>query len=151
LITGCSSGIGLATAVHFARRGHQVYAGVRNPDHAVELREAIQAHCLSATPVTLDVDDDDSAAWCVRTVLEQGHPLDVLVDNAGIGGGGPIEETPLPVVRQIFETNFFGALRMIRAVLPAMRERRRGTIVNVSSAAGRVAIAAHGPYAASKW
>ena len=91
-----------------------------------------------------------SATAFAKVVAEHG-PIDVLVNNAGIPGGGVVEETTIDRFRQVMETNFFGALRCAKAVIPSMRERRRGTIVNVSSVAGRVALASHGSYAASKW
>jgi len=146
LVTGCSSGIGLATAVHFARLGHEVHAGVRDPSAAGDLHAAIAAESLSVRPVRLDVDDDGSVARAVAGV----GPVDVLVNNAGIGGGGPIGDVPVDWVRSLFETNYLGAVRMIQAVLPGMRARRSGAIVNVSSIAGRLAIAGHGHYSAVK-
>ena len=146
LVTGSSSGIGLATAVHFARLGHDVRAGVRNPAGATELAKVIEADALSIRPVTLDVDD---AASVTRAVVEIGR-VDVLINNAGIGGGGPIADVPVEWAKTLFETNYFGAIRMIQAVLPGMCERRHGAIVNVSSIAGVVAIAGHGHYSAVK-
>jgi NAD(P)-dependent dehydrogenase (short-subunit alcohol dehydrogenase family) len=150
VVTGTSSGIGLATAVHFARLGHDVHAGLRNPAAAVELMQAIESEKLPITPVALDVDDSGSVTRAVNKVLGQSGRIDVLVNNAGVGGGGPIEDVPLDWAKGLFETNYFGALRMIQAVLPGMRERRSGAIVNVSSIAGRVAIAGHGHYSAVK-
>jgi NAD(P)-dependent dehydrogenase (short-subunit alcohol dehydrogenase family) len=150
LVTGCSSGIGLATAVHFARLGHDVHAGVRNLATATELTQAIDAERLPIRPVALDVDDDASVRRGVGAVGERAGRIDVLVNNAGIGGGGPIEEVPVEWARGLFETNYFGAIRMIQAVLPGMRERRSGAIVNITSIAGRLAIAGHGHYSAVK-
>ncbi len=150
LITGSSSGIGLATALHFARLGHDVHAGVRNPATAAELRQAIDAEKLSIRTVTLDVDDAASVTGAVSEVLGRSGRVDVLVNNAGIGGGGPIGDVPVEWAKTLFETNYFGAIRMTQAVLPGMRERRSGAIVNVSSIAGRVAIAGHGHYSAVK-
>jgi NAD(P)-dependent dehydrogenase (short-subunit alcohol dehydrogenase family) len=146
LVTGSSSGIGLATAIHFARLGHDVHAGVRNPATATELTRVIEVERLPIRPVTLDVDDTASVT---RAVGEVGR-VDVLVNNAGIGGGGPIGDVPVEWAKTLFETNYFGAVRMIQAVLPGMRERRSGAIVNVSSIAGRLAIAGHGHYSAVK-
>jgi NAD(P)-dependent dehydrogenase (short-subunit alcohol dehydrogenase family) len=148
LVTGCSSGIGLATAVHFARLGHDVHAGVRDPSTATELMQA--AETLGFRPVTLDVDDDASVRRAVAEVLDRSGRVDVLVNNAGIGGGGPIADVPVDWVKTLFDTNYLGAVRMIQAVLPGMRERRHGAIVNVSSIAGRLAIAGHGHYSAVK-
>ncbi len=150
LITGASTGIGLATVLHFARHGHDVWAGVRNPAGATELREAIDKDRLPATMVTLDVDDSGSVQRGVAEVLGKAGRIDVLVNNAGIGGGGPIEDVPVDWVKSLFETNYFGVVRVTQAVLPGMRERRSGAIVNVSSVAGRLAVAGHGHYSAVK-
>lgn len=150
LITGTSSGIGLATALHFASKGHDVHAGVRGLATATELTEAIAKDALPIRPVVIDVDDAASVERGVSEVLAKAGRIDVLVNNAGIGGGGPLEDVPLDWVKRLFETNYFGALRMIQAVLPGMRQRRSGSIVNVSSIAGRVAIAGHGHYSAVK-
>ena len=150
LITGCSTGIGLATALHFARRGHDVHAGVRNPAGATELTSAIDRERLSIRPVTLDVDDSASVDRAVGEVRARSPRIDVLVNNAGIGGGGAIEEVPLEFARAMFETHYFGAIRMIQAVLPGMRAQRDGAIVNVSSVWGRLGVAGHGHYCAAK-
>ena len=150
LITGTSSGIGLATALHFARLGHEVHAGLRNLAGAAELRQAIEGEKLPIRPVALDVDDAASVQRGVTEVLDKAGRIDVLVNNAGIGGGGPIEDVPVDWAKGLFETNYFGAIRMIQAVLPGMRERQSGAIVNVSSIAGRMAIAGHGHYSAVK-
>lgn len=150
LVTGCSSGIGLATALHFGRLGHDVHAGVRNPATATELSAAITAEGLPVRPVALDVDDPVSVTRAVDDVLARAGRLDVLVNNAGIGGGGPLADVPVDWAKTLFDTNYFGAIRMIRAALPAMREQRSGAIVNVSSVFGRVAVAGHGHYCAAK-
>jgi NAD(P)-dependent dehydrogenase (short-subunit alcohol dehydrogenase family) len=150
LITGCSTGIGLATAVHFARAGHDVHAGVRNIAAATELTAAIEHGRLSIRPVTLDVDDSASVQRAVREVLDRSRRIDVLVNNAGIGGGGAIEEVPLDFAKAMFETHYFGAIRMIQAVVPGMRAQRGGAIVNVSSVWGRLGVAGHGHYCAAK-
>ena len=150
LITGTSSGIGLATAVHFARQGHEVWAGVRNPATATELREAIDRERLPIRLVTLDVDDAASVQHGVGEVHDKAGRVDVLVNNAGISGGGPIEEVPVDWAQGLFQTNYFGVVRVIQAVLPGMRQRHSGVVVNVSSIAGRLAIAGHGHYSAVK-
>ncbi|MCC6294999.1 MAG: SDR family oxidoreductase [Bryobacterales bacterium] len=149
LITGCSSGIGLETARHFGRRGWRVFAGARSPGTADELRSASAE--LGLRVVRVDVTLDESVAACVREVMSEAGRVDVLVNNAGIGGGGPVELASLERGHATFETNYFGPVRMMKAVLPHMREQGGGAIVNVSSLAGRVALAGHGHYAASKW
>jgi NAD(P)-dependent dehydrogenase (short-subunit alcohol dehydrogenase family) len=150
LITGSSTGIGLATAIHFARLGHDVHAGVRSPATAGELTKAIAAETLSIRPIALDVDDDASVTPAVQDVLTKAGRIDVLVNNAGIGGGGPLADVPVDFAKAMFETNYFGVIRMIRAVLPSMRQQQSGAIVNVSSIAGRLAVAGHGHYSAVK-
>ena len=150
LVTGCSSGIGLATALHFARQGYEVFAGVRNVAGATDLAGAIERDRLSARVLALDVNDDASVQRGVGEVLAKAGGIDVLVNNAGIGGGGPIEDVPVDFAQAMFETNYFGVIRVIRAALPSMRQRRGGAIVNVSSIAGRLAIAGHGHYSAVK-
>lgn len=150
LVTGTSTGIGHATAIHMARKGHRVFATMRNPAQA-ELGELARAEGLSITVLPLDVDSDSSVQAAVDKVLSLSRRIDALVNNAGVGFSGPLEEMPLSEIRQVMETNFFGALRCIKAVVPSMRENGGGHIVNVTSVAGRIAGAAQGAYAASKW
>ncbi len=150
LVTGTSTGIGQATAIALARRGYTVHAAMRNLDAAGPLREAAAAEGLGVKPVAMDVDDDASVARCVAGVLDDDGRIDVLVNNAGIGAQGPIEQVPLSTFRQVMETNFFGLLRCTQAVIPAMRRQGAGFIANISSVAGRVALSPHAPYAASK-
>jgi len=152
LVTGTSTGIGEATAVTLARAGHTVYASMRNPAKgAAEIQGIAMAEKLPLEVVALDVDDDASVEAAVRDVIARSGQIDVLVNNAGVGSSGAVEETPIEEYRRVMETNFFGALRCIRAVVPAMRERRSGCIVNVTSVAGKVSGPAHSPYTASKW
>jgi NAD(P)-dependent dehydrogenase (short-subunit alcohol dehydrogenase family) len=151
LVTGTSSGIGLATAVALARAGHTVAATMRNLDGGAEIRKIAAAEKLPIHLIALDVDDDVSVREGFAKAVAGHGPIDVLVNNAGIPGGGVVEDTTIDRFRQVMETNFFGALRCAKAAIPGMRERRHGTIVNVTSVAGRVALASHSSYAASKW
>jgi NAD(P)-dependent dehydrogenase (short-subunit alcohol dehydrogenase family) len=151
LVTGTSSGIGLATAVTLARGGHTVIATMRNPESAGELQKIVAAENLPVTLAALNVDDDSSVESAFPKVLAQHGRLDVLVNNAGIGGGGSVEESSTARFREVMETNFFGALRCIKAVVPGMRQRRQGCIVNVTSIAGRMALAPAAAYSASKF
>jgi NAD(P)-dependent dehydrogenase (short-subunit alcohol dehydrogenase family) len=150
LVTGTSTGIGFATALHLARNGYRVLAGMRNLAKAQPLRDAAAADGLELEVVDLDVTSEDSVGAAFEP-LHRAGPLDVLVNNAGIGGATPLELTPDDEHRQMFETNYFGAMRCIRAALPAMRERGRGAIVNVTSVAGRIATPNQIAYSASKW
>ena len=151
LVTGTSSGIGLATAVTLARAGHQVIATMRNLDGAGELQKIVSAEKLPVTVAALNVDDDASVENAISKAIAENGRIDVLVNNAGIGGGGSVEEVPMARFREVMETNCFGALRCIKAVVPSMRERRHGCIVNVTSIAGRMALAPAAAYAASKF
>jgi NAD(P)-dependent dehydrogenase (short-subunit alcohol dehydrogenase family) len=146
LITGTSTGIGLETALLFARRGYCVYAGARNAAASEGLQKAL-ADGLSLTPIALDVDSDDS----VRRAVDKVGSVDVLVNNAGIGAVAPVELMPMEAIRALFETNFFGAVRMTQAILPSLRERRAGAIVNVTSVMGRVTLPTHAYYTATKF
>ncbi len=150
VVTGSSTGIGLASALELARRGYRVFAGMRNTAKAEPLTKIAEQEDLGITVVPMDV---TSAASCdaAFTVVRQSGPIDVLVNNAGIGGATPLELTPEHEHRAIFETNYFGAVRCVQAVLPEMRERRRGTIVNVTSMEGLVAMPNQIPYSATKW
>jgi NAD(P)-dependent dehydrogenase (short-subunit alcohol dehydrogenase family) len=151
LVTGTSSGIGLATAVSLARGGHTVIATMRNLESAGDLQKIVASEKLPVTLAALNVDDDASVDRALGKVLAEHGRLDVLVNNAGIGGGGSVEESSTARFREVMETNFFGALRCIKAVVPGMRERRQGCIVNVTSVAGRLALAPSAAYCASKF
>jgi NAD(P)-dependent dehydrogenase (short-subunit alcohol dehydrogenase family) len=151
LVTGASTGIGQATALHLAGKGHTVFAGVRNPDAVDELREKIAADKVAMNIIALDITQDSSVAQAIEGIMGSEGRLDALVNNAGIGGGRAVEETPLEEVREVFETNYFGSVRMLHAVTPIMREQRSGRIVNVGSLAGRMVFGCHGHYSAAKW
>jgi NAD(P)-dependent dehydrogenase (short-subunit alcohol dehydrogenase family) len=140
LITGASSGIGRATAAAFLRRDWRVYATARDTDDVADLADA---GCHTAH---LDVTDDDA----VDRVVDEAGRIDCLVNNAGYAQYGPVEDVPIDTLHDQFDVNVYGAHRMVRAVMPYMRRRRRGTVVNVSSPQGRVASAGTGAYAASK-
>jgi NAD(P)-dependent dehydrogenase (short-subunit alcohol dehydrogenase family) len=145
LITGCSSGVGRATAEAFLEEEWTVYATARNPADVEALGER---GCELAT---LDVTDDGDVERVVGRVLEEEGRLDCLVNNAGYAQFGAAEDVPLESVRRQFEVNTFGPHRLTREVLPHMRERGDGTVVNVSSAAGRLAFPGAGAYCGSKF
>ncbi len=151
LITGTSSGIGLATAVAFARANHKVYATMRNPKGAPELGQRAASEGLPITIAAMDVDSDTSVKAGIDRVVHEAGAIDVLVNNAGIERSGSVEELPLAEFRAVMETNYFGALRCIQGVLPAMRKRRGGCIINITSIAGRIASSPLAPYTASKF
>jgi len=145
IITGCSSGIGRATALRLLGSGHTVYATARSLDSLGELAAA-GAHALA-----LDVTDEDSMVAAVALVERAHGAVAGLVNNAGYGEYGPVEEVSMERVRRQFETNVFGLARMIQLVLPAMRAARAGRIVNVSSMGGRMVLPLGGYYHASKY
>ena len=151
IVTGSNSGIGRATAAHLARHGHTVYATMRDPGKAGKLLAATGQAGLDLRILALDVTSDESVAGAIRSVLDAHGQVDVLVNNAGIAGNAVTEECPIATYRAVMDANLYGAVRCIQAVLPAMRERRRGCIVNISSVVGRVAVLAQAPYVASKW
>lgn len=150
LITGTSTGIGFATALELGRAGHTVYATMRNPSRAPQLGEAVAREKLPVKVMVMDVDSDLSVADAVNAIRAEGGQIDVLVNNAGTATFGAVEELPLEGFRTIMETNYFGALRCIKAVLPVMRERKNGCIINVSSVSGRAASSPLAAYTASK-
>lgn len=147
VVTGTSTGIGYATSLHLAANGYRVFAGMRNLAKAQPLRDAAAKARLPIEVIELDVTAQDS---CDRAFAQIGT-VDVLINNAGIGGASPLELTPEAEHRQMFETNYFGAVRCIQAVLPSMRERRTGAIVNITSIAGLIATPNQVAYSASKW
>ncbi len=145
LVTGCSSGIGRATALEAALRGHRVFASARNRNDLAELerRENLEA-------LALDVTDGGSIRSAVEAALSRAGRIDALVNNAGYGQYGAVEEVTLDEWREQFEVNLFGAIAVTQAVLPAMRKAGSGTIVNVSSVAGRAAVPFAAPYSSTK-
>ncbi len=144
-MTGCSSGIGRATALEAAARGHRVYATARDVG---SLSDLSGRPGISTLP--LDVTDAGSIAAAVKTATSGEGTIDALVNNAGYGRYGAVEDVPLGDWRAQFEVNVFGAVAVLSAVLPGMRAAGSGTIVNVSSVAGRIAIPFASPYCASK-
>ncbi|WKR22431.1 oxidoreductase [Actinomyces israelii] len=145
LITGASSGIGFQAAGALARAGHTVYAGARRVERMRPLR------ALGVTPVALDVTDQDACTGVVETIMaEQGH-IDVLVNNAGYGSFGAVEDVDLTEARRQIEVNVLGLAALTRAVLPHMRARRSGTIINMSSMGGRLVTFMGGWYHATKY
>ncbi|MGV9378638.1 oxidoreductase [Nonomuraea sp. NPDC003707] len=144
LVTGASSGIGRATALELLRAGHTVYGLARRVERMDALRDA-GGHAIGA-----DVTSDADLERAVRTVLDEQGRIDVLVNNAGTSVYGATEEVPMERARQVFEVNLFGLARLTQLVLPHMRERRSGTIVNISSIGGEIALPLGAWYHASK-
>ena len=151
LITGTSKGIGFETALCFARAGHKVLATMRTPAQSPALAEIAAREKLPILISSLDVDSDTSVSQGIAALMKAHGDIDVLVNNAGVEAMGSVEETPLDLFRSVMETNYFGVLRCTQAVLPQMRERRNGCIVQLSSVAGRFTQPPIAAYCASKW
>ncbi len=145
LITGASSGIGFDAARTLARQGHRVYAAARR----LERMEPLKAD--GVVPLRIDVTDEASMTEGVRAVLEQEGRIDVLVNNAGYGFFGAIENVPMDEARRQLEVNVFGLARLCQLVLPSMRERGSGRIINISSVAGKAVLLFGGWYHVSKY
>jgi NAD(P)-dependent dehydrogenase (short-subunit alcohol dehydrogenase family) len=151
LITGTSTGIGLSAAVLMAKAGFQVVATLRNPEKADLLRARAAAEGVELDIRALDVESDASVRTCMEGVLQRYGRVDVLVNNAGVGHLGSLEQTPDAALRKVMEVNFFGVWRMTQAVFPAMRERRSGRIITVSSIGGLLAHPFYEAYSSSKF
>ncbi len=154
LITGCSSGFGRLGAEHYARQGARVFATMRNlpRPEAAELRQLAADDKLPITVLELDVTDDAQVERAVRQAEQMaGGAIDVLINNAGIGISGPVEVQDMEATRRIFDTNTLGPHRLARAVLPAMRERGSGQIIQISSQLGRVIAPYSGHYSPTKF
>lgn len=151
VVTGANSGIGRAVAIHLAQQGHRVIGTVRSPDKASKLLGMAQQAGVTVELATLDVADDASVREGFAAILASEGRIDNLVNNAGVGSNGVTEEVTVADYADAMNVNFYGAVRCIQAVLPQMRARRSGCIVNVSSVVGRVAAIAQQPYVTSKW
>jgi len=151
LITGSSRGIGLEAALAFGRAGYQVFATLRNPAGALELKKKTKEEALPIFLHAMDVNSDESVTSCIQGIIRKFGSIDVLVNNAGIGLNGSIEEMPISEFKAVMETNFFGAVRCIQAVIPSMRMRKSGCIINVTSISGRLTTSPLGCYSASKF
>lgn len=146
LITGTSSGIGEATAQYFLKRGWRVFATARQPEKLGDWSRIEQI-----IPMPLDVTKPESVRSAIDDALRIAGRLDVLVNNAGVGLAGPLEAIPVEEIESHFQTNLFGAIRMIQEILPVFRKQRQGVIVNVSSVAGRFGVPFLSPYCAGKF
>lgn len=145
LITGCSSGIGKAAATHLVRAGYTVYATARRPESLAELA------ALGCKTLALDVTNEDSMVAAVGQIEAEHGAVGVLINNAGYGEYGVLEELPMDALRRQFETNVFGAVRLCQLVLPAMRARRAGRIINIGSMGGQMTFPVGGAYHATKY
>jgi len=151
VVTGANSGIGRATAIHLAGAGHRVVGTVRSEAKADKLRAMSADAGVSVELFELDVADDESVRAGFDRIFETTGRVDNLINNAGVGGNAVAEECPPELYLSVMNVNLCGAVRCVQAVLPQMRARGSGTIVNLSSVAGRIAALAQSPYVASKW
>src|SRR5215510_9897736 len=151
LVTGTSKGIGFATALAFGRAQYTVYATMRDPRRSPELSQIAEKERLPIHVLPMDVDSDNSVKQTLDDIQNKFGDIDILINNAGIERRGSVEELPLAEVRAVMETNYFGALRCIQAVMPRMRARKSGWIINITSVAGRLSSPPMGAYAASKY
>lgn len=151
IITGANRGIGLDTTLAFAKAGYKVYATMRDPDGANALYKKVKEDSLSVIMMAMDVNSDESVNECIDHIQKENGPVDVIVNNAGIERHGAIEEMDLSVFREVMETNYFGVIRCVKAVLPLMRESKKGCIINVASVAGHISNSPLAPYSASKF
>ena len=151
LVTGCSSGIGLETAISLAREGHFTYATMRNMKKSGDLDKIVHDEDLPIKILELDVDDEESVDNTIAKIMEEKGRIDTLVNNAGWGMWGTVEDVSIEEFKQQFETNFFSIIRMIQKVAPIMRKQKSGNIVNVSSVAGRIGFPVSPAYISSKF
>jgi len=145
LITGASSGIGKATAIYLAQNGYHVYGAARRLDKLEALKEN------GVTPVVLDVTDDRSINGCVARIIRESGNIDILVNSAGLGSYGALEDVPMAEAKNQLEINLFGAAGLIQLVLPGMRINHYGKIINISSIGGKMGLPMGSWYHASKF
>ena len=151
IVTGANSGIGRSTAITLAKNDYTVFATMRSLERGEKLREIAQELNLVIKAVELDVSDTDSVNQGINEILNQTDQIDILINNAGVGSNAVIEDVDIESDKSVFETNFWGVVRCIQAVLPKMRQQKSGHIIQVSSIAGRVGLPAQPIYSASKW
>lgn len=151
LVTGCSSGIGYATCLTFARNNFATYGYVRDLSKAERIQEITNREKLPLKIIRLDVNEDESIRVAIQKIISDSGRIDILINNAGYGMFGPIEEISIEEIKEQFETNFFGTIRLIKAIVPIMRKQRNGTIVNISSMVGRFGVPLNAAYVSSKF
>jgi len=151
IVTGSSSGIGFETCLMLARNGLTTYATMRDLHKSSMLRSIADKEKIPLRCVQLDVTDDMSVKQAIETILNESHNIDILINNAGYGLSGALEDLLIDEIKLQFDTNFFGLIRATQSVLPIMRNQRSGIIVNISSGLGRFGIATSSAYASSKF
>jgi NAD(P)-dependent dehydrogenase (short-subunit alcohol dehydrogenase family) len=151
VITGSSSGIGLESALILARNGYTTYATMRSPDKDTSIKEAVQNEGLPIRVVQLDVTDDNSVKNAIDHIISEAGRIDLLVNNAGYGLVGALEDLSMEEIKSQYETNLFGLIRVTQVVLPTMRKQRSGRIINISSGAGIFGYAGGSAYVSTKF
>jgi NAD(P)-dependent dehydrogenase (short-subunit alcohol dehydrogenase family) len=151
LVTGSSSGIGYETALALARDGYYTFASMRNTSKAKEMKKTADKENLSISVIELDVDKEESIVEAIKKVMSEANRIDVLVNNAGYGQYGCIEDVSTDDFRKQFETNFFSVVRIIQEVAPIMRKQGSGIIVNISSVGGKMGLPGLSAYISSKF
>ena len=151
LVTGCSSGIGLETALALARDGFHTFATMRDLNKTEKIKEIIKKENLNVEILELDVDNEESASTAIEAILGKKQRIDVLVNNAGYGMWGTVEDLSVDEFKEQFETNFFSIIRLIHKIAPIMRKQGSGDIVNISSVAGRIGFPVSPAYISSKF
>ena len=151
LVTGCSSGIGLETALALARENYHTYASMRDTKKGSKIQEIAKKENLAITVIALDVDKPESIKSVIKQIISEKKRIDVLVNNAGYGIFGCLEDLTIEELKAQFETNFFAVARLIQEVAPIMRAQKSGTIVNVSSVAGKIGFPGSPAYISSKF
>ena len=151
LVTGSSSGIGFETALALAREGYYTYASMRNTKKSKPLLDEAKKENLPVSVIALDVDKPESVKSAISQIMAEKQRIDILVNNAGYGLFGCLEDLSIDEIKEQFETNFFSIIRIIQEVAPIMRGQKAGTIVNVSSVAGRIAFPGTPAYISSKF
>ena len=151
VVTGSSSGIGLATSIALARNGYLTYATMRNLAKRDSIQSIAEKQHLPIRTVQLDVTDENSVKNAIQSILSEAGRIDVLVNNAGYGLTGAFEDIEIDEIKALYETNLFGVIRVTQAVLPTMRKQRSGRIINISSGAGRIGYPGGSAYVSSKF
>ena len=151
LVTGSSSGIGFETSLELARNGFYTFASMRDISKSNKIKELAEKENLPIDIIELDVDKEDSIKNAVKTIIEKKQRIDVLVNNAGWGLWGSVEDVSVNEFKAQFETNFFSVIRIIQEVAPIMREQKSGHIINISSIAGRIGFPISPAYISSKF
>ena len=151
LVTGCSSGIGLETAIALGREGHFTYATMRDVKKSGSLDKIVNDEGLPIKVLELDVDSEKSVDDTIAKIMEEKGRVDTLINNAGWGMWGAVEDVSIEEFKQQFETNFFSIIRLIQKVAPIMRKQKSGNIVNVSSVAGKIGFPVSPAYISSKF